>query len=148
MTVIDTGALNAKTATDTNTVNLVYILYFVGFFTGITALIGVIIAYVNRAEGSELAQSHYKHQIRIFWRGVIFLGAAAVLYVVSAIVTMASIGASAYGFGYGSAPAGLGALGIGALVAILPWALTAFWAVWTIYRCVKGMAWVNKQRTI
>lgn len=150
MTAIDstTDTVQTSTVTDTNVVNLVYVLYLVGFFTGITALVGVIVAYVSRSEASELARSHYNHQIRIFWRGVIFLAAAAVLYIVASFIAMASVGASMYAAGYGSGGGAFGALGIGALFGVLPFALTAFWAVWTIYRCVKGLVSVNKQRTI
>lgn len=149
MTAIDsTETVQTSAASDTNVVNLVYILYLVGFFTGITALVGVIVAYVSRGEASELARSHYNHQIRIFWRGVIFLVAATVLYIVGSIIAMASVGAGMYAASYGSGGGAFGALGIGAFFGILPFALTLFWAVWTIYRCVKGMVSVNKQRAI
>ncbi|WP_290652459.1 hypothetical protein [Aquisalimonas sp.] len=47
---------------------VVYILYLVGFLTsGITTLIGVVFAYVNRNSAPEWVQSHYTFQIRTFW---------------------------------------------------------------------------------
>lgn len=52
---------------------LVYILYFIGpVIGGITALAGVIVAYLKRAEASTAAASHYSFQIRTFWIGLLF----------------------------------------------------------------------------
>jgi uncharacterized membrane protein len=51
----------------------VYILYFVGYFTGITALIGVIIAHVQVGDADPLLKSHYQFLIRTFWIGLLYL---------------------------------------------------------------------------
>jgi uncharacterized membrane protein len=51
----------------------VYILFFFGYFTGITSLIGIMIAYLqSRSVSSELG-SHFTFQIRTFWIGVLCL---------------------------------------------------------------------------
>lgn len=51
----------------------VYILYFLGYVTGITTFIGVMIAYLqDRSTGSEL-ESHFTFQVRTFWIGLLFL---------------------------------------------------------------------------
>jgi uncharacterized membrane protein len=51
----------------------VYILFFLGYFTGITSLIGIMIAYLQRhSVGSELG-THFTFQIRTFWIGVFCL---------------------------------------------------------------------------
>lgn len=52
---------------------IVYILYFVGYITGITALVGVIIAHVQIGEADPLLRSHYQFQIRTFWVGVLYV---------------------------------------------------------------------------
>lgn len=53
---------------------IVYVLYLVGFCTGITALVGVILAYVNRGnEPSSLVRSHFDYQIKTFWWGLLWL---------------------------------------------------------------------------
>ena len=52
---------------------IVYILYFVAYFTGITALIGVIIAHVQVASADPLLATHYRFQIRTFWIGILYL---------------------------------------------------------------------------
>lgn len=51
----------------------VYILYVVGFFTGISALIGVIIAHVKVSSSGDVARSHFKFQVRTFWIGLLYL---------------------------------------------------------------------------
>ncbi|ABV92624.1 membrane protein-like protein [Dinoroseobacter shibae DFL 12 = DSM 16493] len=50
-------------------VKIVYGLYAVGYFVGITSLAGLIYAYITR--GSDpLADSHFTFQIRTFWIGL------------------------------------------------------------------------------
>ncbi len=68
--------------TNFDTVKLVYILYFVGFVTGVAALAGLIVAYLNR-EGAPPAQaSHYQFQIRTFWIGLAYLVVGTMLSIV------------------------------------------------------------------
>ena len=63
----------------------VYILYLVGFFNGITALAGVIIAYMQVGRSDQFSQSHFRFQIRTFWIGLLYL-------VVGGITTFVFIG--------------------------------------------------------
>ena len=51
---------------------LVYILYFISLAVGITAIAGVIVAYLKRGDASAAAASHYTFQIRTFWIGLLF----------------------------------------------------------------------------
>jgi uncharacterized membrane protein len=51
----------------------VYLLYLVGYFTGITALIGVIIAGLQVGSANAAIKSHYTFQIRTFWIGLLYL---------------------------------------------------------------------------
>ena len=50
----------------------VYILYLVDFLTGITVLIGVIIAYLQRDETDPICKSHFQFQITTFWIGLLY----------------------------------------------------------------------------
>jgi uncharacterized membrane protein len=50
----------------------VYILYLVGFLTGITVLIGLIIAYLQRDNTDRVSQSHFQFQITTFWIGLLY----------------------------------------------------------------------------
>jgi uncharacterized membrane protein len=52
---------------------VVYLLYCVGYFTGISALIGVIIAHVKVDDTDPVLRSHYRFQIRTFWIGLLYL---------------------------------------------------------------------------
>lgn len=56
----------------TDTARIIYILYLVGLAAGITAVIGVIMAYVNRDAGPEWLRSHYEFQIRTFWIALLY----------------------------------------------------------------------------
>jgi uncharacterized membrane protein len=60
-------------------VNIVYILYLAGLIFGVTALIGLVIAYVNRDGGPEWLRSHYDFQIRTFWIGLLYLAIGSLL---------------------------------------------------------------------
>ena len=51
----------------------VYVLYIIGYFTGITALIGVIIAHVQSGAEAGYLRTHYQFQIRTFWIGLLYL---------------------------------------------------------------------------
>lgn len=51
---------------------VVYILYFLSFVIGITSLIGVVIAYINRGKVGGFVESHYTWLIRTFWIGLLY----------------------------------------------------------------------------
>ncbi len=61
--IMGAGASNA---------NLIYILYLVSIVVGITSLIGVILAYINRNKAPDWVQSHYTFQIHTFWKAIVF----------------------------------------------------------------------------
>jgi uncharacterized membrane protein len=61
---------------------VVYILYFASYFVGITALVGVIIAYVEVGRADPLLRSHYQFQIRTFWIGLLYLVVGIILCIV------------------------------------------------------------------
>lgn len=52
--------------------NLIYILYLVGLIVGVTSLVGVIMAYMNRAEAPDWVKTHFRFQIRTFWIGLLY----------------------------------------------------------------------------
>lgn len=83
-----TDAVEAPT-TDRPTVNdrgfalAVYVLYIAGFFTGITALIGAIIAYVKAPTAAPDLKTHFQFQVRTFWVGILYLCAGWLLLYVA-----------------------------------------------------------------
>jgi len=64
---------------------IIYVLYLVGFVTGLTALAGVIMAHLKVSEADPVSRTHFQYQIRTFWIG---LG----LIVLSAITAFILIG--------------------------------------------------------
>jgi len=60
----------------------IYLLYCVGYFTGISALIGVIIAHVKVDDTDPMLRSHYQFQIRTFWIGLLYLVIGSLLCVI------------------------------------------------------------------
>jgi uncharacterized membrane protein len=50
----------------------VYILYLVSLVAGVTCIIGLVMAYVYRADAPEWVQAHYRFQIRTFWIGLLY----------------------------------------------------------------------------
>ena len=66
----------------------VYILYLVGFLTGVTALIGVIIAYLQRDKTDQIGGSHFQFQITTFWVGLLYLivGAITAHFAIGALI--------------------------------------------------------------
>ena len=57
----------------TNMAKMVYILYLVSLVFGITSVVAVVIAYVNRNDAPAWLRSHYDFQIRTFWISIPFL---------------------------------------------------------------------------
>lgn len=52
---------------------IVYILYALSYFAGITAIIGIIINYVKKEEvAGTWLESHFRWQIRTFWYGLLW----------------------------------------------------------------------------
>lgn len=66
-------------------VKAVYILYIIGFFTGLSAILGVAFAYFNRDSASLLERSHFNYQISIFWKGLL-------MFIIGLILTPILIG--------------------------------------------------------
>jgi uncharacterized membrane protein len=62
-------------------VSLVYYLYLAAVVLGVTAIVGLIIAYINRTADTDWLDSHYTYQIRTFWIGLLYAFAGAVLTV-------------------------------------------------------------------
>lgn len=60
----------------------VYILYGIGYFTGISALIGVVMAHVKVEDADPVMRSHCQFQIRTFWIGFLYITIGCVLSLV------------------------------------------------------------------
>ena len=58
---------------------LIYIGYLLSVVVGITALIGVVMAYVNRPEAEGWVRDHYTFLIRTFWIACAYFSVGFVL---------------------------------------------------------------------
>jgi len=76
-----------------NLPRIVYGLYTISLIIGITAIVGVIIAYIQRGESDELEKAHYNWQIRTFWNAVIG-------FIISVTLFFAGIGILIFWFVY------------------------------------------------
>jgi len=66
--------MNEQQAVDSSgSAKIIYILYLAGLIFGITGLVGVIMAYINKGDAEEWLQAHYQFQIRTFWIGALFM---------------------------------------------------------------------------
>ena len=79
MTQTDPGRTQPPLVSNSSMALIVYILYFVGYFTLIPFIVGVIIAHVQKGSGDPLLDSHYDFQIRTFWIGILYLVVGFVL---------------------------------------------------------------------
>ena len=87
-------ATNVGTAQDSgSTANLIYILYLIGIAVGITQLVGVVMAYMNRGAAPEWVKSHYTFQIRTFWIGLLgsVIGIALTFILIGFLVLIAMV---------------------------------------------------------
>jgi uncharacterized membrane protein len=104
-----------------------YGLYLLAFATGITAIIGVIIAYAQRSTAGPDMHSHYTFLIRTFWLGIVFaiVGgiAGAILMAIGAVLTVILIGFPIMA------------------IAGLIWGVTA---VWFGLRCILGLVYLSR----
>ena len=64
---------------------VIYILYLLGYVTGISALAGVIIAHIQKSSSSDYVSSHYEFQIWTFWIWLAYL-------IVGVVLTMVLVG--------------------------------------------------------
>lgn len=70
------------TSSGPDNVKLVYFLYLGSLVLGITALIGLVFAYINRGKSGGWVDTHYTYQIRTFWIGLLYTLIAVLLSIV------------------------------------------------------------------
>jgi len=63
-------------------IQVIYILYLVSFVIGISALVGIVLAYMNRGKSAAWVETHYTWAIRTFWIGIFYALVSTVLMVV------------------------------------------------------------------
>jgi uncharacterized membrane protein len=61
---------------------IIYILYLAGLVIGISGLVGIVLAYINRGKAEAWVDTHYTFLIRTFWIGLLYALIACVLMLV------------------------------------------------------------------
>ncbi|HEY9216636.1 MAG TPA: hypothetical protein VIO94_01200 [Phenylobacterium sp.] len=83
----------ASSTTDERTLPIVaYACYLGGLITGISPIIGVILAHAGREAASPTMRTHYTFQIRTFWIAVLAMLAAGAAMGVGAVLSVILIG--------------------------------------------------------
>jgi uncharacterized membrane protein len=118
--VIMEGIQSDGAASESNVrvTHIIYGLYALGFLTGVTWLVAIVMNYVKRDDvRGTMLESHFEWQIKTFWYS---LAASVIAFLL--FITI-----------------------IGALLAIPLWIATT---IWVIYRIVKGWLALNDNKPI
>ena len=80
---LEPGATNAQ---------VIYILYLAGLVIGVSALVGIILAYINRGKAGGFVETHYTWLIRTFWIGLLYaLVSAFLMFVMIGFLLMFAV---------------------------------------------------------
>ncbi|PTE11288.1 DUF4870 family protein [Mesorhizobium helmanticense] len=72
---------------------VIYILYLASLVIGISGIVGIVLAYINRGKSGGFVESHYTFLIRTFWIGLLYALISVVLMMaVVGIVLMFAVG--------------------------------------------------------
>jgi uncharacterized membrane protein len=71
---------------------VVYVLYLLGFSNGLTFLVGLIVAYLNRDAAGPINASHYTFAIRSFWLSIGWFLIAGALILVGLALSVLLVG--------------------------------------------------------
>jgi uncharacterized membrane protein len=69
-----------------------YALYLLGLATCVTALVGVVLAYISRDAASERMRTHYTFLIRTFWMSIGWFLAGGLVLAISIPLSVILIG--------------------------------------------------------
>ncbi|CDX23935.1 conserved hypothetical protein [Mesorhizobium sp. ORS 3324] len=83
----DTGARQTDRWLEPGQTNalVIYILYLASLVIGVTGIIGIVLAYINRGKAGGFVESHYTFLIRTFWIGLLYA-------LISVVLMMLAIG--------------------------------------------------------
>jgi len=73
-----TGGARPPMISDYGLALIVYLLYLLGFLTGVSAVVGLIIAMMQIERADPVSRSHFRFQIRTFWIGLAYIVAGVI----------------------------------------------------------------------
>lgn len=118
-----TEGLDYGTTEDRTMPAVAYGLYLLAFATGVTAIIGLIIAYAQRDGAGPRMRTHYTFLIRTFWIGIAWCVIGALLFVVGVPLSFVLIGLP---------------------LVFVGWTIFALLGVWYAIRCVVGVIYLSR----
>jgi uncharacterized membrane protein len=62
-----------------DTARIIYVLYLVGLVVGVTAIVGLIMAYVYKDDAPDWLRTHYELQVRTFWMMLLYAVISGIL---------------------------------------------------------------------
>jgi uncharacterized membrane protein len=68
-----TGGARPPMISDYGLALIVYLLYLLGFLTGVSAVVGLVIAMMQIERADPVSRSHFRFQIRTFWIGLAYI---------------------------------------------------------------------------
>ena len=104
---------------------VVYVLYFLGLAYGVTALIGLIVAYANLNSAGPKMRTHYQFQIRTVWMGLAIALLGGVLIVIGLPLSFIIIGIPIVQLGF---------------------AIVSLVCVWVLARCIAGGIYLSQDQ--
>lgn len=123
-----------RSGDDLRTILLViYGLFILAIFNGLSAIVGVIIAYIKRDEACGTPwEGHFRNVVHVFW---IALGVAAIALILLIEAAGGFIFAMATTNGHPPPVV------IGWLIALVPvfWLGAVIFSVWYLYRTLRGL---------
>ena len=119
------GLGSVAVASEDKTLPIVtYVLFLLGFVThGVTAAVGLIVAYASRSSARPMAESHYTFLIRTFWIGLLLMVAGGVLFGVGALLSVILIGFPIMG---------------------VAWLIMGGAGIWYGVRCIVGLVFLSR----
>lgn len=89
----DTTVIAPRAEEDKILPAVVYGLYLLGFTNGLTFIIGLIVAYVNRDAAGPINESHYTFAIRTFWLSIAWfiIGGALILFGIPMLIVLVGL---------------------------------------------------------
>ncbi|HEY2033426.1 MAG TPA: hypothetical protein VGH02_07025 [Rhizomicrobium sp.] len=121
------SAAPPQAASDTRLLVIIcYALFILVFTNGLTSIVGVVLAYVKRADArGTIWESHFTNLIHVFWTGFVFF----VVFFSAALFGVAGLWHTAITDNF-AAPV---------LVLPLLGAVFVVYVVWYLYRIVRGL---------
>ncbi|HEY2659083.1 MAG TPA: hypothetical protein VGI79_05130 [Caulobacteraceae bacterium] len=104
---------------------VVYGLYFLGLAYGVTALIGLIVAYANLGSAGPKMRSHYVFQVRTVWTGLAWALIGGALIVIGGILSIILIGVPIIKLGF---------------------LVLSLICLWALARCIAGAIYLSQDQ--